>query len=108
MPYTFRLLRNNKESGPFNLHELLKLSLKPFDLVWVEGKSAGWRYPSEIDLLKPYLAENLSEQISMVVEQVHSETNEGRLIIKDIPKQEVAAVQLIPNPDMPSEEEDIT
>jgi hypothetical protein len=116
MPYTFRLLRNNKESGPFNLDELLKLSLKPFDLVWVEGKSAGWRYPSEIDLLKPYLVENLSEQTSMVVEQVHSETNEGRLVIKDIPKQEVVPIPkqevvpipAIPDPEMPSEEEDIT
>jgi hypothetical protein len=108
MPYTFRLLRNNKESGPFSLDELLQLSLKPFDLVWVEGKSAGWRYPSEIDLLKPYLVENVPEQTSMVVEQVHSESNEGRLIIKEIPKEEVMPVQQTVNPVIQPEEQEIT
>jgi hypothetical protein len=28
--------------------------LKPYDLVWVEGKSAAWRYPSEVEELKLY------------------------------------------------------
>jgi hypothetical protein len=32
----------------------VNLGLKPYDLVWVEGKSAAWRYPSEVDLLKSY------------------------------------------------------
>ena len=58
MPDTFRLLRNNKETGPFSLEELLQQSLKPYDLVWVEGKCAGWRYPSELEILKPYLNED--------------------------------------------------
>jgi hypothetical protein len=51
---SYLLLRNNKESGPFNFDDLLKSGLKPYDLVWVEGKSAAWRYPSEIEELKPY------------------------------------------------------
>jgi hypothetical protein len=55
MPCTYRILRDNKERGPLGLEELLQLNLKPFDLIWVEGRSAGWRYPSEIDSLKPYL-----------------------------------------------------
>ncbi|HEY4154311.1 MAG TPA: DUF4339 domain-containing protein [Puia sp.] len=45
---TYLLLRNNKESGPYTIDELKRMSLKPFDLVWIEGKSAAWRYPGEI------------------------------------------------------------
>lgn len=51
---SYLLLRNNTKSGPFNLDDLLKYGLKPYDLVWVDGKSAAWRYPSEIAELKPY------------------------------------------------------
>ena len=57
MQKTYSLLRNNKQSGPYTLEELLQLKLKPFDLVWVDGKSAGWSYPSEIDALKIYVAD---------------------------------------------------
>lgn len=57
MSDSFRLLRNNKETGPFSLEELLQHSLKAYDLVWVEGKCAGWRYPTELEILKPYLEE---------------------------------------------------
>ncbi len=53
----YLLLRNNKETGPFSLEELLKTGLKPYDLVWIPGKSAAWRYPSEIDELKAYAPE---------------------------------------------------
>ncbi|MDP4131003.1 MAG: hypothetical protein Q8939_12650 [Bacteroidota bacterium] len=45
---TYLLLRNNKESGPFTMDEIRRMSLKAYDLVWVEGKSAAWRYPGEI------------------------------------------------------------
>src|SRR3954465_7491038 len=59
MDHIYRILRDNKERGPLSLEELLQLSLKPHDLIWIEGKSAGWRYPSEIDSLKPYLENSL-------------------------------------------------
>jgi hypothetical protein len=51
---TYLLLRDNKETGPFSMNDLLNVGLKPYDLVWVQGKSAAWRYPSEIAELKPY------------------------------------------------------
>ena len=66
MPNAYRLLRNNKETGPYSLDELLQLSLKPFDLVWVEGQSAGWRYPSEIEILKPYMETAIQENSSAI------------------------------------------
>ena len=57
----YLLLRNNKQSGPFSLQQLLNLGLKPYDLLWVEGKSAAWSYPSEVAELKPY-APTIEEQ----------------------------------------------
>jgi hypothetical protein len=51
----YRILRNNKEQGPLHLNELLQLSLRPYDLIWVEGKSASWRYPHEVDTLQSYV-----------------------------------------------------
>jgi hypothetical protein len=51
---SYRLLRSNKESGPYTLNDLVALGLKPYDLVWVDGRSAAWRYPSEIGELKEY------------------------------------------------------
>ena len=51
---TYLLLRDNKESGPHTLDNLVKLGFKSYDLVWIEGRSAAWRYPSEIEELKPY------------------------------------------------------
>ena len=58
---TYLLLRSNKQSGPYSLQQLVSAGLKPYDLVWVEGKSAAWRYPSEVDGLKAY-APNVEEQ----------------------------------------------
>ncbi|RTL59586.1 MAG: hypothetical protein EKK37_07410 [Sphingobacteriales bacterium] len=51
---TYILLRNNKEEGPYVLNDLISKGLKAYDLVWIEGRSAGWRYPSEIEELKAY------------------------------------------------------
>jgi hypothetical protein len=50
----YLLLRNNKQSGPYSLEELRSLGLKAYDLVWLEGKSAAWRYPSELEELKEF------------------------------------------------------
>jgi len=50
----YLLLRNNKQSGPYSLDELKSMGLKAYDLVWLEGKSAAWRYPCEIEELKDF------------------------------------------------------
>jgi len=57
----YLLLRNNKESGPYSADDLVKLGLKAYDLLWIQGKSAAWRYPSEIDELKSF-APQVEEQ----------------------------------------------
>ncbi len=53
----YRLLRNNKESGPYSAEELIQLGFKPYDLIWADGKSAAWRYPGEIEEFKLYAPE---------------------------------------------------
>jgi hypothetical protein len=55
MQKVYLLLRNNQQTGPYNLEELLQLNLKPFDLVWMDGKSAAWQYPGEIASLQPFV-----------------------------------------------------
>ena len=57
MNRVYLLLRHNKESGPYSLEELIALSPKPFDLIWLEGKSSGWSYPTDIEELKTYMAD---------------------------------------------------
>lgn len=63
MQKVYLLLRNNKQSGPYSLDELVGLGLKPFDLVWVDGRSAAWRYPSEVETLKPYVPETPQQTV---------------------------------------------
>lgn len=50
----YKLLRNNKEIGPLSYQELIDLPLKAYDLVWVDGKTMSWKYPSELDELKAF------------------------------------------------------
>ena len=51
---TYLMLRSNQETGPFTLEEIREISLKSFDLIWVVGKSAAWRYPGEIPEFKSF------------------------------------------------------
>jgi hypothetical protein len=48
MKKVFHLLRNNEQSGPFTIGELLQQHLNPNDLIWVDGESQSWSFPSEI------------------------------------------------------------
>lgn len=54
MTTTYLLLRDNKESGPYTFDELKAKGLKAYDLVWIEGRSAAWRYPCEIEELSAF------------------------------------------------------
>ena len=44
----YLLLRDNKQTGPYSKDEIIAKGFKPYDLIWAEGKSAGWRYPGEL------------------------------------------------------------
>jgi len=49
----YHLLRSNRELGPFSLRELASMQLVPTDLLWVEGESTCWSYPTEIEEVRP-------------------------------------------------------
>lgn len=53
----YLLLRDNKQTGPHTLDEIRALGLKKYDLIWVEGKSAAWRYAGEIEEMKSFAPE---------------------------------------------------
>jgi hypothetical protein len=50
MKRVYRLLRDNLESGPYTIDELLGQQLKSDDMLWIEGRSTAWCYLSEIEL----------------------------------------------------------
>jgi hypothetical protein len=53
MQTLYRLLRNNVQSGPFTIDELLQQQLQHTDLIWIEGKSHAWSPLSDMEL-KPF------------------------------------------------------
>ncbi|MBB1283438.1 hypothetical protein HRH25_03555 [Flavisolibacter sp. BT320] len=56
MQKIYVLLRNDQQTGPYSLEEIIQFDLKPYDLIWIQGGSAGWYYPQEIAALHPYLS----------------------------------------------------
>ncbi len=50
----YLLLRDNKQTGPYSKEEIIAKGFKPYDLIWAEGKSAGWRYPGELPEFAAY------------------------------------------------------
>ena len=46
---TYQLLRNNKQMGYYTKTCLLQIGLQPLDLLWIEGESITWKYPSELE-----------------------------------------------------------
>lgn len=84
----YRILRNNKEQGPYSLDELVQLSLRPYDLIWIEGKSACWRYPAEVEELKPYVT---STAASGPLSQTPPQTILPKQIQENKPVESIAA-----------------
>jgi len=88
----YLLLRDNKQTGPYSTEELITKGLKPYDLVWLDGKSAAWRYPSEIQELKPYapaVEEQPYDRFYKKTQQQHSTTALEQAAAKE--KMEAAA-----------------
>jgi hypothetical protein len=60
MTERYYLLRNNRETGPYLLDELLQQCLLPHDLLWVEGRSENWSAPYEISEVQKALPKGYS------------------------------------------------
>ena len=52
MERVYHLLRDNVKHGPYTIDELIQHKLDKNDLIWVEGKTLAWAYPSEIEELQ--------------------------------------------------------
>lgn len=91
----YLLLRDNKQTGPYTAEELAAKGLKAYDLVWLEGKSAAWRYPSELAELKPF-APVVEEQpydrfYKKTTEESHPLLDKARITSQKEHKQEIIA-----------------
>lgn len=79
MDRAYLLLRNNQQSGPFTIGELLQQQLMPSDMIWIEGKSTAWTYLSELELIPfinkeetqgPYQQVNIPDEIERKAEEL--------------------------------------
>ena len=63
--FSYLLLRDNKQSGPYNFNELKAIGIKETDLLWIEGRSTFWQSPKEIDELLPFLMPYASTSVNL-------------------------------------------
>ena len=66
MDKVYLILRDNRQTGPYTIGELLQQQLRPTDMIWIEGNSTAWGYLSEMEL-KPSVSVNTKEEKSRVV-----------------------------------------
>lgn len=97
----YLLLRDNKQTGPYTAEELAAKGLKAYDLVWLEGKSAAWRYPSELAELKPF-APVVEEQpydrfYKKTSEESHPQLDKARITAQKEYQQEAVAANTWPS-----------
>ncbi len=102
---SYLLLRNNKESGPFTIDEIREMPLKAYDLLWIVGKSAAWRYPGEIPEIKPF-APPVPEQKEDNYRRIKSESSNA--ISKEITPQKVMSSLKSVYVNLPSEKKQVT
>lgn len=60
----YLLLRSNVQTGPHTFENLVKLGLNSQDLIWIEGRSNSWRYPTEMDEFKKFVSSSSGNDIS--------------------------------------------
>lgn len=70
---SYLLLRDNQESGPFTLEEIKEKCLRPYDLVWKQGDSTQWLYPTEFIELKAYVSKPEPKLVKIVTEKSDEE-----------------------------------
>ncbi|HLK31037.1 MAG TPA: hypothetical protein VKT28_20835 [Puia sp.] len=94
---TYLLLRDNKQSGPFSLDEIKAKGFKKYDLVWVDGKSAAWRYPGEIDELKAFAPIVEEQPFDRFFKKPSEEKKETKTVQAQPAKKETVTIALVAN-----------
>jgi hypothetical protein len=72
MQKVYLLLRNNQQTGPYTVDELLQQKINAHDLVWVEGESFAWSHPAEIEELRKCFPRNSAIKKQPKEEPSHS------------------------------------
>lgn len=70
----YRLLRSNKEQGPFSREELVAKDLKPYDLIWADGHSAAWSYPGEMAEFKMYVPDFFEQTNNVLIKKQETDS----------------------------------
>ena len=94
----YRLLRSNRETGPFTALQLKEMGLKPYDLLWTEGRGAAWQYASEIPELKdfaPLVEEQPFDRFYKRQEALHTAQQPTVAVKKTKPRFRISNGQLI-------------
>jgi hypothetical protein len=76
MQKVYLLLRNNNRTGPYTIDELLQQQLTDLDLVWVEGISHVWSYPSELTELKEFFVSGVNAEVVPLRQTASSSVDE--------------------------------
>jgi hypothetical protein len=69
METRYLLLRNNKQSGPYTIDELIKQQLKPTDLIWTEGHSQSWMHPYEMEEFTPTFTKSVKPKTTVAAKK---------------------------------------
>ncbi|RYY38580.1 MAG: hypothetical protein EOO08_14010 [Chitinophagaceae bacterium] len=88
----YYLLRNNRESGPFALDELLQQCLLPGDLLWVEGRSQNWTEAFELPEVQDALPKGYSYSPTETVALEHISDREQSLRAEALRRRALAAL----------------
>jgi hypothetical protein len=62
------------------------MNMKNTDLVWIEGRSMGWAFPTEIEVLRPFLPEAEGKSAPMETFSINNE-RPGSKIFVSLPKE---------------------
>ncbi|RYD89197.1 MAG: DUF4339 domain-containing protein, partial [Sphingobacteriales bacterium] len=92
MSERYYLLRNNRESGPFTLDELLQQCLLPGDLVWAEGRSQNWTAPYDLPEVQSALPKGYSLSPAEPVHFEHISDREQALRAESLRRRALAAL----------------
>ena len=92
----YLLLRDNVETGPYDLAEISTRQLLPTDLIWVEGSSHSWRFPAEIAELAHLVQHQQPEPATKGKTDVSGNIPESKNVFVALPQPQVALTALHP------------
>jgi hypothetical protein len=78
MQRVYLLLRNNRQTGPFTIDELLQQQLRASDMLWIEGKSTAWSYIAELELFPSVTETKAAEHTGDEGDEIEKKAEEIR------------------------------